>query len=84
MYYLLLSDLATRIALTERLRRAGIQAPFHYVPLHSAPAGRRLGRTAGPLSVTDATSDRLLRLPLWHDMTNEPEIVMEQIEAFFR
>ena len=45
------------------------RAYFHYVPLHSAPAGRRFGRAHGPLDVTDAAADRLLRLPLWVGMT---------------
>ena len=47
---------------------AGVQAVFHYVPLHSSPAGSRSGRAAGPLAVTDDVSDRLVRLPLWADM----------------
>jgi dTDP-4-amino-4,6-dideoxygalactose transaminase len=84
LYYVLLPDLATRMALMARLREAGVLAPFHYVPLHSAPAGRRFGRAAGPLPVTDAIADRLLRLPLWHDMSDEPDFVIESIEAFFR
>jgi dTDP-4-amino-4,6-dideoxygalactose transaminase len=41
---------------------------FHFVPLHSSPAGKRLGRSPGPLPVTDQASDRLLRLPLWFGM----------------
>ena len=42
---------------------------FHYVPLHSSPAGRRFGRAHGPMDVTDAAAERLLRLPLWVGMT---------------
>jgi len=71
MYYLLAEDRAARDRLIEGLATLGVQAVFHYVPLHSAPAGRRLGKTAGPLPVTDATSDRLVRLPLWPDMSEE-------------
>ena len=48
-----------------------MSAVFHYVPLHSAPAGRRFGRTAGSLDVTDDASGRLVRLPLWIGMTPE-------------
>jgi dTDP-4-amino-4,6-dideoxygalactose transaminase len=84
LYYLLLPDAATRTALISWLKEAGIMAPFHYVPLHSAPAGRRYGRMAGPLPVTEDLADRLLRLPLWHDMTGEPGIVIDSIAAFFR
>jgi dTDP-4-amino-4,6-dideoxygalactose transaminase len=65
MYYLLMDDQDQRDALIARLAEHDIQAVFHYVPLHSAPAGRRYGRTAGKLSVTDEMSSRLLRLPLF-------------------
>jgi dTDP-4-amino-4,6-dideoxygalactose transaminase len=68
MYYLLLPDRQRRDAVIEHLAEQGIQAVFHYVPLHSAPAGRRYGRTGGPLPITDDASQRLLRLPLWVGM----------------
>lgn len=68
MYYVLLPSLEARTALIARLKRAGAHAVFHYVPLHSSVAGRRHGRVAGELAVTDDVSDRLLRLPLWPDM----------------
>ena len=42
---------------------------FHYVPLHSAPAGRKYGRTHGSLENTEQLADRLVRLPMWSDMT---------------
>jgi dTDP-4-amino-4,6-dideoxygalactose transaminase len=70
LYYLLFTDLSHRSAVQSLLRRAGVDAVFHYVPLHSSPAGRKYGRTAGSLAVTDRTSDRLLRLPLWAAMTD--------------
>ena len=65
LYYLLLPDLATRDRLIEALRREGIAALFHYVPLHTSEAGRRFGRAYGELPVTDSASQRVLRLPLW-------------------
>jgi dTDP-4-amino-4,6-dideoxygalactose transaminase len=68
MYYLLLPDRPRRDALIERLAEAGVMAVFHYVPLHSSPAGREHGRTVGRLEHTDAASDRLVRLPLWVGM----------------
>lgn len=71
MYYLLLEDRVARDRLIAGLAQVGVHAVFHYVPLHSAPAGRALGRAAGPLPVTDRTSDGLVRLPLWPDMTDE-------------
>jgi dTDP-4-amino-4,6-dideoxygalactose transaminase len=53
------------------VREQNIDAVFHYVPLHSSPAGRTFGRTPAPLPVTDHTADRLLRLPLWAGMADE-------------
>jgi dTDP-4-amino-4,6-dideoxygalactose transaminase len=69
MYYLLLPDLAQRTACLHRLDAAGVKAVFHYVPLHSAPAGRKYGRAHDDLSLTQAISERLVRLPLWVDLT---------------
>lgn len=65
MYYVLLPSQEVRAAVIESLRTEGVQSVFHYVPLHSSPAGRRYGRTGGSLSVTEDVSERLLRLPLW-------------------
>jgi dTDP-4-amino-4,6-dideoxygalactose transaminase len=49
----------------------GINAVTHYVPLHLAPAGRRFGRTSGPLDVTESVGGRLVRLPLFPTMTDD-------------
>lgn len=65
LYYVLLEDRATRDRVIAGLAERGIAAYFHYVPLHSSPAGRRLGRTPVPLDVTESVADRLVRLPLW-------------------
>lgn len=65
MYYLLFNSLAERSAAIEALNAQGIRPVFHYIPLHSAPAGLRYGRTPAPMPVTDRVSDCLLRLPLW-------------------
>ena len=83
MYYLLLGDLEARTHFIAMLKTAGIHSVFHYVPLHDSPAGRRFGRTVGDLSVTDDTSRRLVRLPLWlPDM--DQQRVIEGVEEFFR
>ena len=67
------------------LRAEGIWAVFHYVPLHSSPAGMRFGRTVGSLPVTEEMSERQLRLPLWPDMTpNHVQIVVEAISRVLR
>jgi dTDP-4-amino-4,6-dideoxygalactose transaminase len=68
MYYLLLPDARGRDEFIAEMRREGILAVFHYVPLHSSPAGAALGRAAGGLEVTDDVSARLVRLPLWAGM----------------
>jgi dTDP-4-amino-4,6-dideoxygalactose transaminase len=82
MYYLLLEDQTTRDRLISDLRAVGIQAVFHYIPLHSSPAGLRFGRTQRRLSITDRISERLVRLPLWVDMTDaEIERVVSAVEA---
>jgi dTDP-4-amino-4,6-dideoxygalactose transaminase len=70
-YYLLLSDRASRDRVIHELGAAGIQAVFHYVPLHSSPAGRRCGRAYGSLPITDDASARLIRLPLWIGMEED-------------
>jgi dTDP-4-amino-4,6-dideoxygalactose transaminase len=65
LYYLLLPDADLRDGFIEALGERGVHAVFHYVPLHSSPAGLKLGRAADPLPVTDDTSARLVRLPVW-------------------
>jgi dTDP-4-amino-4,6-dideoxygalactose transaminase len=79
MYYLLLSGPGERHRVIRDLDDRGINAVFHYVPLHSSPGGRRYGRASGDLPVTDDVSERLLRLPLWAAM--DPETVDTVIEA---
>jgi dTDP-4-amino-4,6-dideoxygalactose transaminase len=81
MYYLLLPTLAQRTTLLQELDAAGIHAVFHYIPLHSSPAGRRYGRVHGDLSLTQDMSDRLLRLPLWMGITEKD--VMRVVEAVY-
>ena len=71
LYYVLVRDLAERNRVIEELGRRGVHAIFHYVPLHSAPAGRKLGRAHGELTETDAVADQLVRLPLWYQMPPE-------------
>jgi dTDP-4-amino-4,6-dideoxygalactose transaminase len=65
IYYVLLSDPEERDRAIARLAAAGVQAAFHFVPLHTSAAGSRHGRATGPLDVTDDVSARLLRLPVW-------------------
>jgi dTDP-4-amino-4,6-dideoxygalactose transaminase len=69
LYYLLVEDLATRSRLISHLANRNINAVFHYVPLHTSVAGRRYGRAAGDLRITESVSERLVRLPLWAGMS---------------
>jgi dTDP-4-amino-4,6-dideoxygalactose transaminase len=84
MFYLLLPTADTRARLIAHLKALGVHAVFHYVPLHSAPAGERFGRTAGTMTVTDDISERLLRLPLYHDLAEDDAArIAEAVTAFF-
>jgi dTDP-4-amino-4,6-dideoxygalactose transaminase len=82
MYYILLPSAEHRTRLIARLKARGINAVFHYVPLHSSPAGRRFGRVARSMANTDQLSSRLLRLPLWLGLGSDvPEAIASEIEA---
>jgi dTDP-4-amino-4,6-dideoxygalactose transaminase len=76
MYYLLLPDLKARTAFIADLKAEDIGAVFHYIPLHSSPAGRKYCRTTGNLTVTDSTSERLVRLPLWIGLEHEQDRIL--------
>jgi dTDP-4-amino-4,6-dideoxygalactose transaminase len=65
MYYVLLAPGIDRNAVLSALKEGGVHAVFHYVPLHSSPAGQRYGRVHGTMAVTDTLAERLVRLPLW-------------------
>lgn len=70
MFYILTADIEERTALIAHLRARGILAVFHYVPLHLSPFGRSLTPTPPHLPVTDDASARLLRLPMFFDLTD--------------
>jgi dTDP-4-amino-4,6-dideoxygalactose transaminase len=69
MYYVLLAENVDRQAVLQALKEGGVNAVFHYVPLHSSPAGRRYARVHGSMEKTDRLSERLVRLPLWVELT---------------
>jgi dTDP-4-amino-4,6-dideoxygalactose transaminase len=71
MFYVLVRNLETRTRVLSYLNANGVNAIFHYVPLHSSAAGRRYGRVAGSMRNTDAASERLIRLPLWVGMNQD-------------
>ena len=84
MYYILMNDLSARSSLLDYLNSKGINAVFHYVPLHSSPAGLKYGRVFGDMAVTDDVSDRLVRLPLWVGLgDSEVSEVVSAVGEFF-
>jgi dTDP-4-amino-4,6-dideoxygalactose transaminase len=85
MFYIITRSLKERKELARFLRGKGILAVFHYVPLHSSPAGKLYGRISGKLEITERVSESLLRLPLYHEMTNEDiDSVIENIKSFYK
>ena len=85
MFYIKAKDLAERTALIEHLKKNDILAVFHYVPLHSAPAGLKYGRFSGEDVYTTKESDRLVRLPMYYGLTaKEVEFICEKVKEFFK
>jgi len=85
MFYLKCRDLAERTAFLVHMKQNDILAVFHYVPLHSAPAGKQYGRFHGEDRYTTAESERLLRLPLWYGMEGViHNRVIDAVRAFFK
>lgn len=78
LYFLVLPTPTERDQVLAKLVERGIHAVFHYLPLHSSPAGRRVGRLGSPVPVTEQTTARLLRLPIWSGMEDrEVDCVIE-------
>ena len=85
MYYLKCRDLAERTAFIRHMKDRGVQCVFHYVPLHSAPAGLKYGRFHGEDEYTTRESERLVRLPMYDRITEEDQAaVIKAVRAFFR
>lgn len=85
MFYLKTDNLNVRTRLLEYLKANGIGAVFHYVPLHSSPAGIKYGRFVGEDKYTTRESERLVRLPMYYGLSKEQiEFVCEKINAFYK
>ncbi|MBI4346354.1 MAG: dTDP-4-amino-4,6-dideoxygalactose transaminase [Elusimicrobia bacterium] len=83
LFYLLMPDRRARDAFIGHLKARGIGAVFHYLPLHLSPMGQRSGGRPGDCPVTEDVSDRLVRLPLFNDMTaGELEHVIAEVKTF--
>ena len=84
MFYIKTKDMEERSRLIAYLKEKGILSVFHYVPLHSAPAGKKYGRLHGEDRYTTKESERLLRLPLFYKLTaDETAYIAEQVKAFY-
>jgi dTDP-4-amino-4,6-dideoxygalactose transaminase len=85
IFYIIVKDKEERTRLIKHLKKNGVDAVFHYVPLHSSPAGMKFGRTAGELLNTIGLSERILRLPLYYEMTEEQVyMVTRKIKDFYQ
>lgn len=83
MFQILLPSLEVRTAFIEHLKDRGVMSVFHYIPLHSSPMGSRVGTSPLGCPVTEDVSERLTRLPLYTDMTeDEQSVVIDAIKSF--
>ena len=84
MYYVKLKDINQRSAFISYLKQKNILSVFHYIPLHSSPAGSKFGRMSGTDNFTTSESERLVRLPLYYQMNDEQvKNVIEASTSFF-
>ncbi len=84
IFYIITKDVNERSRLIRHLKERGILSVFHYIPLHASPAGKCLGKTVGDLKITEDISVRLLRLPLFYELSKkEVERICEEIGSFF-
>lgn len=85
MFYLKAKDLEERTRLIDFLKENGIQAVFHYIPLHSAPAGLKFGRFSGEDKYTTKESERLTRLPLYYSLEfDKVDYIIEKVKEFYK
>jgi len=85
IFYIITRSLKERTELAQFLKDQDIMAVFHYVPLHSSPAGKLYGRTNGTLEITERVSDCLLRLPLYYEMRDDDvHSVTGKIRKFYK
>jgi len=84
IFYVLTNTSDEKTKLLSHLNNNGINAVFHYVPLHSSPAGRKYGRVSGSMNVTDDISSRIIRLPIYYEMKEQDiDMVTEEIFSFY-
>lgn len=84
MFYVKAKDLEERTRLITFLKESGVQAVFHYIPLHTAPAGQKFGRFSGEDRYTTTESERLMRLPMYYGLKEEQVVyVTEKVKEFY-
>ena len=84
MFYIKTADIDERSALIAFLKENGIMAVFHYIPLHTAPAGMRFGRFHGEDEYTTKESERLLRLPMFYALTEDQvTYICDKVKEFY-
>ncbi len=85
MFYIKARHLEERTKLIAHLKENGIQAVFHYIPLHTAPAGIKFGRFHGEDVYTTRESERLMRLPLYYGLKKEEtEVIIDNVKGFYQ
>lgn len=83
MFYMIMPSAETRTQFIAHLKSCGVQAPFHYVPLHGSPMGERLGGRLGDCPVAEDIADRLVRLPFFYDLTSaQLDQVLDAVRSF--
>ena len=84
MFYVKAADIEVRTALIDHLKEKGIKAVFHYIPLHTAPAGQKFGRFHGEDKYTTRESERLMRLPMYYGLTlAQVDEICDSVKDFF-
>lgn len=85
MFYVKLKNLQERTDFIAFLKEKGVASTFHYVPLHSSAAGKRFGVFSGEDKYTTKESERIARLPMYYNLTEDDQMtVIEAVKAFFR
>ena len=79
IYYILLNSLEQREQTLKKLKKKGVNAVFHYVPLHNSPMGKKYGRSSGQVPITKDISERILRLPLFIGLNANQQNTIAQI-----
>ena len=83
MFFIKARDLEQRTRLIRWMKEHGIMSVFHYIPLHSAPAGRKFGRFSGEDVYTTKESERLMRLPMFYNLSSEDvDRVIQAVREF--